>query len=64
VRKNNSADTLIATLSVAASMRVFSNSALSIAMNGTTDYVEIKSVQPTWVTNPATCIFGGYLYLE
>lgn len=64
IRKNNSADTLIATLSVAASERRFTNSTLSIAMNGTTDYVEIKSVNPTWSTNPLTVIWGGWIYLE
>jgi hypothetical protein len=28
------------------------------------DYVEIKSVQPTWATNPLTTTYGGYLYIE
>jgi len=64
VRKNNSTDTLIATLSVSASERRFTNSSLGIVMNGTTDYVEIKGVQPTWATNPLTCIYGGFIYLE
>jgi hypothetical protein len=64
VRKNNTTDVLIVTLSVAASERKFTNSSLNITMNGTTDYVEIKSVQPTWATNPLTTIYGGYIYLE
>jgi hypothetical protein len=63
IRKNNIADTLIATLAVATSERVFSNTGLSISV-AAGDYVEIKGVQPTWVTNPATCIYGGYLYIE
>jgi hypothetical protein len=63
IRKNNSADTLIATLSVAASERVFTNSSLNIAM-AAGDYFEIKSVQPLWATNPLTCIYGGYVYIE
>jgi hypothetical protein len=63
IRKNNSADTLIATLSVTASERVFTNSSLSIAM-AAGDYFEIKGVNPTWGTNPLTCIFGGYIILE
>lgn len=63
VRLNNSSDTLIATLAVSASERVFSNSALSIAVSAG-DYFEIKGVQPTWATNPATCIYGGYVYIE
>lgn len=63
VRKNNTTDTLIATVAAATNMRVFSNTALSIPV-AAGDYVEIKGVQPTWATNPATCIYGGYLYLE
>jgi hypothetical protein len=63
VRKNNTTDYLIATLSLATSERVFSNSALSISVVAG-DYVEIKGVQPTWTTNPATTIYGGYIYIE
>lgn len=63
IRKNNSADTLIQTLSVAASERVFTNSSLSIPVVAG-DYVEIKGVQPTFGTNPLTTIYGGYLYVE
>jgi hypothetical protein len=63
IRKNNAADTLIATLSVAASERVFTNSALSIPVVAG-DYIEIKGVQPLWATNPLTTIYGGYLYIE
>lgn len=63
IRKNNSGDTLIATLTVAASERVFSNTSLSIPV-AVGDYIEIKGVQPTWATNPATTIYGGYIYIE
>lgn len=63
IRKNNSADTLIATLSVAASERIFSNTNLSIVV-AAGDYIEIKGVQPTWATNPLTTIYGGYVYIE
>ena len=63
IRKNNSADTLIATLSVATSERVFSNAALNISV-AAGDYIEIKGVQPLWATNPATTIYGGYIYIE
>lgn len=63
IRKNNSADTLIATLSVNTNERVFSNTGLSIPV-AVGDYIEIKSVNPTWSTNPLTCIFGGYIYIE
>ena len=60
VRKNNTTDYLIATVSAATSERVFSNTAIDIPI-AANDYVEIKMVNPTWVTNPLTCIFGGYL---
>ena len=63
VRKNNTTDYLIATLSVATSERVFSNAGLDIAV-AVGDYIEIKGVQPTWVTNPLTTIYGGYIYIE
>lgn len=63
VRLNNTTDTLIQTLAVSASERRFTNNALSIVVSAG-DYVEIKGVQPTWVTNPATTIYGGYIYIE
>lgn len=63
IRKNNTTDTLIATLSVSASERVFSNTTLNIAV-AVNDYIEIKGVQPTWGTNPVTTIYGGYIYIE
>jgi hypothetical protein len=63
VRKNNTTDTLIATLSVANSERVFTNAALNISLVAG-DYIEIKGIQPLWATNPATTIYGGYLYFE
>ena len=63
VRKNNTTDYLIATLSVATSERIFSNTGLSIPV-AVGDYIEIKGVQPTWVTNPLTTIYGGYIYIE
>lgn len=63
VRKNNTTDTLIATVSAATSERIFSNTGLSIAVVAG-DYIEIKGVQPTWATNPLTTIYGGYIYIE
>lgn len=63
IRKNNSTDTLIATLGVSTNERVFSNTGLSIPV-AVGDYIEIKGVQPTWGTNPLTTIYGGYIYIE
>jgi hypothetical protein len=63
IRKNNSADTLIATKNINTNERVFSNDALNIPM-AAGDYFEMKGVQPTWATNPLTTIYGGYIYIE
>ena len=63
IRKNNTTDTLIETISAAASERVFDNSSLSIAV-AAGDYIEVKSIQPTWATNPLTTIYGGYIHIE
>jgi hypothetical protein len=42
---------------------VFSNTGLSISV-AAGDYIEIKGIQPTWNPNPATTIYGGYIYIE
>jgi hypothetical protein len=63
IRLNGTTDYLIAAVAAAANERIFSNTALSIAVVAG-DYIEIKSVQPTWVTNPLTSIFSGYIYIE
>ena len=63
IRVNNTTDTLIQTVGLAASVRVFFNTGLNISVvQG--DYIEIKMVCPTWVTNPATMAVGGVIYLE
>ena len=63
IRLNNTTDTLIKTLAVSASERIFDNDALNIAVVAG-DYIEIKGVQPLWATNPLTTIYGGYIYIE
>lgn len=63
IRKNNTTDTLIQTVGVNTTERIFSNTGLNISMSAG-DYFEIKMVCPTWATNPATMSFGGYIYLE
>lgn len=63
IRRNNTTDFLIATVSTSVSERVFSNTGLSIAVSAG-DYIEIKSIQPTWATNPLTTIYGGYIKLN
>lgn len=63
IRLNNTGDTQIASVALATSERVWSNTSLSIAVVAG-DYIEIKCVNPTWVTNPLTSIFAGYVYVE
>jgi hypothetical protein len=63
IRLNNTTDTLIETLGAATNERVFDNDSLSIPVVAG-DYFEIKGVQPSWPTNPATTIYGGYVYIE
>jgi len=63
IRLNNTTDYLISTLTLATAERVFTNSELNIAVVAG-NYFEIKSVQPTWATNPLTTIYGGYIYIE
>lgn len=64
IRKNNTTDTLIATIGQAAASREFSNSALSISVSAG-DYIEMKLVAPNpYTTPPAAITFGGTIYIE
>jgi len=63
IRKNNSEDTLVGTLSQASNYRVFLNASLNIAF-GVGDYLEVKFVCPTWSTNPQNVTFSGSIYIE
>jgi len=63
IRLNGLYDTTIATIATTTKERIFSVTDLALAVVAG-DYIEIKSVQPTWVTNPSTTIFGGYVYIE
>ncbi len=63
IRLNNTTDTAIATVGAATNERRFTNQALAIAVV-VGDYIEIKSVQPTWATNPLGTTYGGTLYIE
>ena len=63
IRKNNAADTLIKTISSSSYERLFVSTNLNVSVVAG-DYIEIKGVQPTWVTNPLTTIYRGSLYIE
>jgi hypothetical protein len=61
--KNNTTDYQIASITLATVDRVWSNTGLSISVVAG-DYIEIKEVQPTWSTNPATVTRTGNIYIE
>jgi len=63
VRKNNTTDTLIETTALDGTDILIDNAALSIAVVAG-DYIEIKIVCPTWVTNPGDVHFSGVVYIE
>jgi hypothetical protein len=63
IRKNNTTDTLVQTLALSNQKRVWSNTSLSIAVVAG-DYIQIKEVEPTWATNPATVTRTGIIYIE
>jgi hypothetical protein len=63
IRINNSTDTLIQTLGLSSSQRVWSNTSLALAV-ALGDYIEIKEVQPAWATNPANVRRSFVLYIE
>jgi hypothetical protein len=63
VRHNDTTDYLIATVGLSNNERIFSNTNMNLEINPG-DYIEIKMVCPNWATNPATTMFGGYLYFQ
>ena len=63
VRLNDTTDYLIQTVGVSANERVWTNSNINIPVV-TGDYVEIKMINPAWVTAPASTTFAGYLVIE
>lgn len=63
IRLNNTTDTTIQAQAVSATSRVWSNSGLSITV-AAGDYIEIKSINPTWATNPANMTLSAVIYIE
>jgi len=56
IRLNNTTDTLISSLSVSTNERIRINTGLNITVV-VGDYIEIKTVTPTWTPNPSGMIF-------
>lgn len=63
IRLNQTTDTLIETIGASANNRIFNNESLNISVTEG-DTIEIKMVNPTWATNPATSNAGGYIFIE
>lgn len=63
IRVNDTTDYLIQTVGVSANERIWSNMALSIELNAG-DYFEIKAVNPTWGTPPASFTIAGNILLQ
>ena len=63
LRLNNTSDTLIKTGTLDGGAILFNNAALSIAVVAG-DFIEIKMVCPTWVTNPTDVRLSGTVYVE
>jgi hypothetical protein len=63
LRLNNTSDTLIKTGTLDGGAILFDNAALSIAVVAG-NFIEIKMVCPTWVTNPTDVRLSGTVYIE
>jgi hypothetical protein len=63
IRLNNTTDTRIALYGTTLSFKVFSNTALNIAV-AQGDYIEIKMIMPSFATNPLDVRIGGTIYIE
>jgi hypothetical protein len=48
---------------VSANERIWSDTSINIPV-AAGDYIQIRSVQPAWATNPGGTTFGGYIYIE
>lgn len=63
IRKNDTTDTSIQSITSTANPRVWSNTGLNVSVTAG-DFIEIKSVNPTWATNPTNVACGGVVYIE
>lgn len=67
VRKNDTTDTTLSNAvkyDSTANGNVYTITGLNITFNGTTDYFVIKSVMPTWATNPVNSLTTVILYFK
>lgn len=63
IRINNTTDYALTPVAAATPIRDHSITGLNIPVT-TSDYFEIKTVTPTWVTNPDSTFSGGYVLIE
>lgn len=60
---NNTTFTLVSTVGVSTTPRIFTNNSLSIPVVAG-DYVAMRWTFPVWVTNPSATYCGGTIYIE
>ncbi len=60
---DNSTSTLIKSITSTSNPRVWDNTAMSISVSQGS-YLEIKSINPTWATNPTEMNYSGNVYIE
>lgn len=63
LRKNNTTNTQIASVSANTANRLWSNTGLSVAV-AQGDRLEITCACPSWATNPANVRYFGTIYIE
>jgi len=63
VAVDNSTSTLIKSITSTSNPRVWDNTAMSISVSQGS-YLEIKSINPTWATNPTEMSYSGNVYIE
>ena len=62
IRLNNTTDTLVYTHNTTNADKLWSNTGLSITV-AAGDYIEMKLINPSWVTNPSSGLLNGVLYI-
>jgi hypothetical protein len=63
IRKNDTTDYTFASVSQATNVRLWANYSLNIPVNSG-DYLELKTVCPTWATNPDQGRTNGVVFID
>jgi len=63
IRKNDSTDYLVSSVSLAAARRTWNNTNMNIPLLAG-DSINFKTTTPTWATNPLATTFSGFVIFE